>query len=178
MNLYRKKLLEAYFLMESTQLVFFQIAFDICLLDELKGVKEYMDYQTDFPRDILGTMKDPFAQQVNQFIIETDPCLDILDNNNHFLDEELDELGPLRMPVSNIELTRQQYMLMLFLYFRDHVSELTKIIHELCHLSGLPPITDLTTTTNYEDEDIQALITFYIKGLELIRYIFENNPGE
>lgn len=164
--------------MQSTQLVFFQIAFDICLLDELKGVKEYMDDQTDFPRDILGTMKDPFAQQVNQFIIETDLCLDVLDNNNHFLDEELDESGSVRIPVSNIEFDRQQYMLLIVWYFKAHVSELQKIIHELCQISDLPPITDLTSTVNYEDEDIQALITFYIKGVEVIRYIYENNPWE
>lgn len=174
MSLSRQKLLDAYFLMVSCQMAFFKIAINICLLDELKELDGFLDEEDEFHRDILDTMKDPIVIRIGQFIKETDQYLDQLDENNNFLDEELDPYGEPLIPDCEEKLDREGQLGLLALYFEDRVSRLKDYIGELCVINNQIPITNYENTELCDDEDIKSIAGFYAKGLQFVNYLIDN----
>ena len=65
MKEYRKLLLDAYAFMFFARASYIRLGFEICLLDELKELKGYMEGET-FQMDILGTMKDKAVLRIHR----------------------------------------------------------------------------------------------------------------
>ena len=165
-NPYRKLIMDSYYRMASIQMAYGHIAMDICLLDELKILDGFMENEVFHP-DVFESIKDEAVQRINRFLKETTSITKALDEANHFMDEEIDEMEDPPMPAYDGKADRQILLCVLLIYTEKEVSELATFINEICELNGYPPITDYANADFYEDENVRLIASFYTKVLEL-----------
>ncbi|MEO7047965.1 MAG: hypothetical protein ABI091_21885 [Ferruginibacter sp.] len=167
-------------------MAFAKIALDIALLDELKEVAPYKeDDDVQFNRGILKTMKDPIILVIDRFLDDSDIYITKLEEDNNFLDEELDDMAEHAIPGSVGDCNRSMFLKILAFYFEQHLTpQFTQSINELCELSNEIPLKDYRKADNFDDENIKAVAAFYVKCINLVDYLYDNNffeeilPGE
>lgn len=166
MNGYRKLLLDAYAHMFFARVTYIHLGFDICLLDELKELKDYMEGET-FKMDILGTMRDTAVLRIHEFAQESDVLLEKIFQDNNFLDEEVMEYEYDGPPGAEGELDRMTLLAVLCLYTEREVSKIIELINKLCEINNEPPLNTYADISYYDDENIKLLSTLYEKAVDL-----------
>ena len=172
MNEYRKLLLDAYAFMFFARMSYIHLGFEICLLDELRELKGYMEGET-FPMDILGTMKDRAVLRIHRFAQESDVLLEKIYQDNNFLDEEVMDYEYDGPPAAEGEMDRIRLLALLCLYTEREVIKITELINKLCILNNEPPLNTYPDIGYYDDENIKLLSTLYTKAVELHDDIIE-----
>lgn len=163
---YRKLIVNSYYRMISTQMAYCHVGLEICLLDELKILDGFMEGENFHP-DVFESIKDEGVRRIHRFLKETNLVLDELQELNYFPDEEMDEWEDPLMPAYDGKADRHILLVVLLIYTEKEVSELAKLINDICELNGYPPITNYAYAEFYEDENVRIIASFYIKVLEL-----------
>jgi hypothetical protein len=177
MKEYRKLLLDAYAFMFFARVSYIHLGFEICLLDELKELKGYMEGET-FQMEILGTMKDRAVLRIHRFAQESNVLLEKIYQDNNFLDEEIMDYEYDEPPKGEGEMDRIRLLAVLCLYTEREVSKITELINKLCILNNEPPLNTYPDIGYYEDENIKLLSTLYTKAVELHDDIIETEIAD
>ena len=177
MDQYRNLLLDSYAFMFFAKASYVHLGFEICLLDELKELKGYMENET-FQMDILGTMQDRAVLRIHQFATESGVLMEKLYEDNNFLEEEIMDYEYEGPPGYEGEPSRLHTLAVLCLYTDREVSKITEFIDKLCYINNDPPLKNYADTSLYDDENVKILAAFYTRARELYDDIIETEIKE
>jgi hypothetical protein len=179
MDTYRDMLLEAYYIIDNTTHTLFNVAFKLCLMEELEGLEEWLDEVTPLPIDILDTMKDPLVLKMSGVVHKGYSVLEILGNLNAFTEAEItyevEEKTTADLERELPVITRAVILKSLIRYYYEETCIAQFYLGQMCYLNGYHAdewhIHNIYDEEDYGDANVKAIAAFCRMAEELQEYM-------
>ncbi len=173
MTVYRKKILECYYIMLTSQVLLAKSAFQIYMHFEVDELDKYLEEGYEFSREMLDNIKHPVVERINRFICESDTFIEELEDRNFISEEDLegDEYSE-EIEDDGTAVRAKNYAGLVIFYLRVHISNrIEKAMKVLSEIKNELPIADLKQAEFYKDDNLKSIALFQAGLSELLDYL-------
>jgi hypothetical protein len=173
MTPYRKKVVQCYYIMLSTQLLLAKSAFQIYMHFEVDELDKYIEEGYEFSREMLDNIKDPIVERINKFIYESDALIYEIEDRNLISEDDLDDGEDLAAIEDNGAAVRvKSYTGLVIFYLKLYASNrIEKAMKELSEIKNELPGADAAHAELYEDDNLKSIALFHAGLSELLIYL-------